>query len=101
MIIINATGDEGRLKDDDATRITVNIYLGPLLIFKVAAPMMSSACQKLRKIRLESSLGVLGYRVEGEDASSQKHCLTKVDGAGPTTSETSIEINITRLISLY
>ena len=41
--IINAASDEECLKDDDVTRITINIYLGPLLILKVAAPMLSSA----------------------------------------------------------
>ena len=38
-----ATSDEECLKNDDATRITINIYLGPLLILKVAAPMTISA----------------------------------------------------------
>ena len=40
---IHAARDEECLKDDDATRITINIYLGPLLILKVAAPMEISA----------------------------------------------------------
>ena len=43
IIVIGAAGDEECLKDDEATRITINIYLGPLLILKVAAPMSLSA----------------------------------------------------------
>ena len=43
VAIIVAAGDEECLKDDDATRITINIYLGPSLILKVAAPMTPSA----------------------------------------------------------
>ena len=52
--IIPAAGDEEGLKDDDTTRITINIYLGPLLILKVAAPMISSALQQLGKVPSES-----------------------------------------------
>ena len=40
---IVAASDEVRLKDDNATRIIINIYLGPLLILKVTAPMTPSA----------------------------------------------------------
>ena len=40
---IQAASDEERLYDDDGTRITINIYLGPLLILKVATPMKISA----------------------------------------------------------
>ena len=40
---IQAASDEECLKDDDATRITINIYLGPLLVLKVPAPMFLSA----------------------------------------------------------
>ena len=45
VAIIVAASYEECLKDDDTTRITINIYLGPLLILKVAAAMILSALQ--------------------------------------------------------
>ena len=45
IIVIEAASDEECLKDDDATRITINIYLDPSFINKVAAPMTISALQ--------------------------------------------------------
>ena len=54
FILFSAARDEECLKDDDATRITINIYLGPLLILKVAAPMPISALLQLGKVTSES-----------------------------------------------
>ena len=82
---IPATSYEECLKDDDTTRITINIYLGPLLILKVAAAMIVSAMQKLRQVPSEAGLRVLRDSVEGVETSSQDHSGAEVDGAGQTT----------------
>ena len=83
--MIVAASYEECLKDDDTTRITINIYLGPLLILKVAAAMNPSALQKLGQVPSEAGLRVLRDSVGGVVTSSQDHSGAEVDGAGRTT----------------
>lgn len=71
--------------NNDTTRITINIYLGPIIIIKEAAAMIKSALHQMRKGPQEAGLGVLGDSVEGVLTSSQDYCLTEVDGAGLTS----------------